>query len=104
MSDMRLNLMRWLLSPIISWHAYRLSAASRGQLDFDTAWRRARIASHPDELPYQQHGHRAPSGRGVALAGSSRRNALPTERHTQQNRSDEDGAGRAPFETDPKNP
>ncbi|RSO10046.1 hypothetical protein DMH18_14455 [Streptomyces sp. WAC 06783] len=61
---MRLMLMRWLLSPITSWHAYRLVAASEGQMDFDAAWRRARLASHPDELPYRQRGHQAADGHG----------------------------------------
>ncbi|MEK2477265.1 hypothetical protein [Streptomyces noursei] len=50
---------RWLLSPWTSWRAWRLARASQGNLSFDAAWRRARLEQHPDEMPYQQHGHLA---------------------------------------------
>ncbi|WP_146057734.1 hypothetical protein [Streptomyces sp. SM10] len=60
---MRLSLTRWLLSPATSWRARKLVAASKGRLDFDAAWRRTRLVSRPDELPYQRYGHRAPDER-----------------------------------------
>jgi hypothetical protein len=49
--------LRWLLSPLTSWRAWRRTRASNGNLSFDVAWRRARLERHPDDMPYQQHGH-----------------------------------------------
>lgn len=63
MSGMRLTLMRCLLSPVTSWQAHRMVRASGGRMDFDVAWRRIRLARHPDELAYQQHGHQRPADR-----------------------------------------
>ncbi|MGW7353631.1 hypothetical protein [Streptomyces sp. NPDC054784] len=54
---MTTSLWRCLLSPRTSWRAWRLAQASGGNLSFDTAWRRARVERHPDELLYQRHGH-----------------------------------------------
>ncbi|MER6064942.1 hypothetical protein ABT167_27975 [Streptomyces sp. NPDC001792] len=48
---------RWLLSPRPSWRAWKLARASQDNLSFDAAWRRTRLERHPDEMPYQQHGH-----------------------------------------------
>lgn len=56
---MRLHLMRWVLDPVTSWQALRVSRRSRGRTSFDVAWRQARITRHPDEAPYLWHGHRA---------------------------------------------
>ncbi|MFF9403467.1 hypothetical protein [Streptomyces sp. NPDC014744] len=54
---MNTSVLRWLLSPRTSWHAWRVARASHGNLTFDAAWRRTRINIHPDEKPYQRHGH-----------------------------------------------
>ncbi|MGW4139882.1 hypothetical protein ACWELV_24230 [Streptomyces mirabilis] len=56
---MSTSLWRWLLSPLTSWRAWRLAQDSKGTVSFDVAWRRTRIDRHPDEMPYQQHGHLA---------------------------------------------
>lgn len=64
MSGMRLTLMRCLLSPVTSWRAFRMVAASGGGMDFDVAWRQVRVDRHPEELPFRQAGHRAPRDRG----------------------------------------
>ncbi len=53
-------LWRLLLAPWTSWRAWRLVRVGRGSLTFDTAWRRARMERHPDEMPYRCHGHIAP--------------------------------------------
>ncbi|WP_405773656.1 hypothetical protein [Streptomyces sp. NBC_00859] len=58
---MRLALTRFLLSPVASWRAARAAARSSGDLSFDTAWRRERVARHPDEVIYQQYGHQPPT-------------------------------------------
>ncbi len=58
---MRLHLLRWILDPVTSWQALRVSTASRGRTSFDVAWRRARVARHPEEAPYVWLGHRAPA-------------------------------------------
>jgi hypothetical protein len=58
---MRLVLARILLSPVTSWRAARVVARSGGRTSFDVAWRQVRLATHPDELPYWQHGHRGPT-------------------------------------------
>ncbi|GAA1708440.1 hypothetical protein GCM10009680_56620 [Streptomyces yatensis] len=58
------SMLRCLLSPLTSWRAWRLARASGGNLSFDTAWRRTRLERHPDEMPYQQHGH-IPGDSGV---------------------------------------
>jgi hypothetical protein len=55
---------RWLLAPWTSWRAWRLARASQGNLSFDAAWRRTRLEKHPDEMPYQRHGH-LPADDGV---------------------------------------
>ncbi|TXS06762.1 hypothetical protein EAO73_12090 [Streptomyces sp. col6] len=54
---MSTSLWRCLLAPRTSWCAWHLTRASNGTLTFDTAWRRARIDRHPDEMPYRHHGH-----------------------------------------------
>jgi len=59
---MRLTLARLLLSPVTSSRAAWAAARSRGQLSFDAAWRRERVARHPDELVYRLHGHLPPQG------------------------------------------
>ncbi|MGW1712628.1 hypothetical protein [Streptomyces sp. NPDC002156] len=61
---MSTSMLRWLLSPWTSWRAWRLARTSKGNLSFDTAWRRARLEGHPDDMPYQQHGH-LPADGGV---------------------------------------
>ncbi|MER7877171.1 hypothetical protein ABTY63_27005 [Streptomyces solisilvae] len=55
---------RWLLTPRTSWRAWRVARASQGNLSFDAAWRRTRLETHPDEMPYQQRGH-LPTDGGV---------------------------------------
>lgn len=60
LNGMRLTLVRLLLSPVTSSRAAWAVARSRGQLSFDAAWRRERLARHPDELVYRLHGHMAP--------------------------------------------
>ncbi|MGH1555384.1 hypothetical protein ACRAWF_36715 [Streptomyces sp. L7] len=52
--------LRWLLSPRTSWHAWRLVLASDDDLSFDAAWRRTRVDRHPEERPYLEYGHRSP--------------------------------------------
>ncbi|NUR03645.1 MAG: hypothetical protein HOY79_46195 [Streptomyces sp.] len=59
---MSTSVWRWLLSPWTSWRAWRLAQASQGNLSFDAAWRRTRLEQHPDETPYQRHGHLATDG------------------------------------------
>ncbi|MFJ7963030.1 hypothetical protein [Streptomyces sp. NPDC096324] len=54
---MSTSIWRWLLSPWTSWRAWQQARASRGNLSFDAAWRRTRLDKHPDDMPYQQHGH-----------------------------------------------
>jgi hypothetical protein len=54
---MRTTLWRWLLAPRTSWHAWRLMRIGDDRLSFDTAWRRARVDLHPDEMPYREYGH-----------------------------------------------
>ncbi|WP_164248630.1 hypothetical protein [Streptomyces sp. S4.7] len=54
---MSTSVWRWLLSPWTSWRAWQLARASQGNLSFDAAWRRIRLERHPDDMPYQQHGH-----------------------------------------------
>lgn len=51
---------RLLLAPRTSLRALRMVHADRDGLTFDTAWRRARIEQHPDEMPYRHHGHGTP--------------------------------------------
>jgi hypothetical protein len=59
-----LTLLRWVLSPRTSWRARRLMRGhGDGGLSFDTAWRRARVQSHPDEFPYRNAGHGPPGPR-----------------------------------------
>ncbi|MFF5931612.1 hypothetical protein [Streptomyces hydrogenans] len=58
---MRTLLARWLLDPVTSWHAWRAFVSSRGNVTFDAAWRRCRVARFPDEMPYLQHGHTPPT-------------------------------------------
>lgn len=58
---MRLHFLRWILDPITTWQAFRMSAASSGRTSFDVAWRRVRVARHPEEAAYMQLGHRAPT-------------------------------------------
>lgn len=62
LNGMRLTLTRLLLSPVTSCRAAWAVAHSSGQLSFDAAWRRERLARHPDELTYRLHGHRSPHG------------------------------------------
>jgi len=62
LNGMRLTLVRLLLSPVTSSRAAWAMARSRGQLSFDAAWRRERLARHPDELVYRLHGHLPPHG------------------------------------------
>ncbi|PIB03993.1 hypothetical protein B1C81_35170 [Streptomyces sp. HG99] len=57
-------MLRWLLSSRTSWRAWRLTRTSNGNVSFDTAWRRTRLERHPDDMPYQQHGH-LPADGGV---------------------------------------
>ncbi|MFG3370373.1 hypothetical protein ACGF0K_36155 [Streptomyces sp. NPDC048156] len=57
---MRLTLTRILLSPVTSCRAAWATARSAGRLSFDAAWRQERVARHPDELVYRQHGHHPP--------------------------------------------
>lgn len=52
---------RIFLAPLTSWHAYRIMRSHPGKLDFDVAWRQARIRDHPDEAPYLLHGHGQPA-------------------------------------------
>ncbi len=58
--SMSSNSWRVLLSPITSWRAVWAVARSKRGISFDTAWRQARLARHPDELVYRQWGHAAP--------------------------------------------
>lgn len=53
----KLTWTRIFLAPLTSWHAYRIMRSHPEQIDFDVAWRQARIRSHPDEAPYLLHGH-----------------------------------------------
>lgn len=41
---------RWLLSPVISWQAWRLSRKTG--TTFDAAWVKLRTANYPEELVY----------------------------------------------------
>lgn len=41
---------RWLLSPITSWQARRL--AKKTGIGQDEAWRKLRVVTHPDEVPW----------------------------------------------------
>lgn len=60
----KLAIMRWVLSPRTSWRARQLMRGHTGDgLSFDTAWRRARIQGHPDEVPYRDAGHGPPNPR-----------------------------------------
>jgi hypothetical protein len=54
---MNTSLWRCLLAPRTSWRAWQLTRSANGTVTFDTAWRRARIDFHPDEMPYRHHGH-----------------------------------------------
>lgn len=73
-----LTALRVLLAPLTSWRAYRLMrAAPDDALDFDTAWRRARLLRHPDEIGYLQAGHGLPSR--PALPDSSPHDATDKE-------------------------
>lgn len=57
---MRLALWRALLAPLTSLRALTILARSRPTLTYDTAWRRARMHSRPDEMVYLLHGHTHP--------------------------------------------
>ncbi|MFE5049033.1 hypothetical protein ACFRAI_22250 [Streptomyces sp. NPDC056637] len=57
---MHLTFTRILLSPVTSCRAGWAVARSEGRLSFDAAWRQERVARHPDELVYRQHGHQSP--------------------------------------------
>ncbi|MFC9816095.1 hypothetical protein ACFVJM_29010 [Streptomyces virginiae] len=46
----RLTRRRWLLAPVISWQAWRLSRKTG--ITFDAAWIKLRTANHPDEIVY----------------------------------------------------
>lgn len=70
---MRTTLLRWLLAPRTSWCAWRLTRAASEQIDFDTAWRAARVRLHRDELEFRAHGHRSPGKPG----GPVERSATP---------------------------
>lgn len=48
---------RIVLSPLTSWRACCNMRAHQGHLDFDAAWRQARLRGRPDEVPYLLHGH-----------------------------------------------
>lgn len=50
-----------MLAPLTSWRAYRLMRAAPDDIDYDTAWRRARLLRHPEEIGYQRAGHGLPS-------------------------------------------
>lgn len=54
---MSTSLWRCLLAPRTSWRAWQLTRYANGNISYDTAWRRARIDLHPDELPYRHHDH-----------------------------------------------
>ncbi|MFG3043101.1 hypothetical protein ACGFYZ_40015 [Streptomyces sp. NPDC048330] len=41
---------RWILSPVISWQAWRLSRKTG--IGFDAAWIKLRTANYPEELVY----------------------------------------------------
>ncbi|MEU9032669.1 hypothetical protein AB0D46_35220 [Streptomyces sp. NPDC048383] len=41
---------RWIFTPVISWHARRLSR--RTGITFDDAWVKIRTAFYPEELVY----------------------------------------------------
>lgn len=49
---LRLQLARWVLAPRTTWQARRLAAEFGPDMDARTAWVMARLARHPDELPY----------------------------------------------------
>ncbi|MEV7020613.1 hypothetical protein [Kitasatospora sp. NPDC093558] len=57
---MKTTVLRWVFAPRTSWCAWRLTRAASGQIDFDTAWRAARVRLHPDETEFRTHGHRPP--------------------------------------------
>ncbi|WP_338897347.1 hypothetical protein WBG99_18435 [Streptomyces sp. TG1A-60] len=46
------SLVRWVLAPRTILQARRLVAEFRPGMDAQTAWMMARLAQHPDELPY----------------------------------------------------
>lgn len=50
--ETRLTVMRVLLSPRTSWHAYTAKRRSKSPLTFAAAWRCARLRGHPDEASY----------------------------------------------------
>jgi hypothetical protein len=55
-----LALWRALLAPLTSLRALLILIRSRPTLAYDTAWRRARMLSRPDEMVYRLHGHSPP--------------------------------------------
>lgn len=57
---MNLTFARIFLSPVTSCRAVWAAAHSAGRMSFDAAWRQERVARHPDELVYRQHGHQPP--------------------------------------------
>ncbi|SCK54173.1 hypothetical protein YUYDRAFT_07108 [Streptomyces sp. ScaeMP-e48] len=54
---MKLTVLRSVLAPRTSWHAWRLARASGGTVSFDAAWRSVRVVLHPDEAGYRAAGH-----------------------------------------------
>lgn len=52
---------RWILSPVISWRAWRLSRKTG--IAFDAAWVKLRTASYPEEFVYAR---RLPGGQDGA--------------------------------------
>jgi hypothetical protein len=49
----QLRMRRWLLSPVISFQAWRLSR--RTGEDQEAAWVKVRTTTHPEEAPYARH-------------------------------------------------
>lgn len=46
----QLTLNRWILTPVTSWRAWRLSRTT--DLTFSAAWVKVRTATYPDEVLY----------------------------------------------------
>ncbi|KOU52231.1 hypothetical protein ADK55_17400 [Streptomyces sp. WM4235] len=55
---MSTGIWRWILAPRTSWAAWKLCRAGDGAIDFDVAWRQARLRRHPDEIEFRAAGHR----------------------------------------------